>query len=362
MSTVNIIGAGIMGMLSAHELIKKGYKVSLFDQGKAGQESTWAGGGILSPLFPWRYDNAVTQLSLLSQKIYSQTLEELREFSDIDPELVNSGMLLLDCADIEAALDWSHKFDVNIEQVPQIDLHSNFKRLNPDFSQALWMPHIRQIRNPRFAQLAKQSLLNRGVTFHENTVISQLNIQHNVIQSIQNKEQNFSADLTLICTGAWTGEFLNLISDGEEPTPQIHPVHGQMLLLKTDEPLLKEIVLHNGRYIIPRNDGHVLIGSTTEMIGFNKRTTDDVKAALQAYAIETVPELKNAVIVKHWSGLRPGSIKGIPTISAHSRIKNLFINAGHYRNGLVTSPASAQLIQQIICNEPNNLDSSLYSL
>lgn len=362
MSTVNIIGSGIMGMLSAHELVSKGYAVNLFDQSTAGQESTWAGGGIISPLFPWRYDDAITHLTALSQQIYRNTLDELNEHSDINPEYCNSGMVMFDCKDSDNAKTWAKQFNIQLEPIDSKEIKKQFAYVNEGFEQALWMPQIHQIRNPRFAQLAKQSLLNRGVTFYENTPITAINAKNDVIESIQSKQQKFAADLTLICTGAWTGNFLNLIHNEDDSHVQINPVHGQMLLLKVDKPLFKSIILQGGRYIIPRNDGHILIGSTTEMIGFKKQTTDPVKDVLLKYAIQTVPALKKAIIAKHWSGLRPGSIKGIPTISSHPRIKNLFINAGHYRNGLVTAPASAQLISQIINNDPNDLDSSLYSL
>lgn len=362
MATVNIIGSGIMGMLSAHELVKKGFQVNLFDQSAAGQESTWAGGGIISPLFPWRYDDSITQLSLFSQQIYRNTLDELKEHADIDPEYCHSGMVMFDCNDSESAKSWAKRFNIQLESIDTKSISKQFTYVNESFEQALWMPQIHQIRNPRFARLTIQSLLNRGVTFHQNTPITQINIKNDVIESIQSKQQHFTADITLICTGAWTGDFLNLIHTENDNSIQVQPVHGQMLLLKVDKPIFKPITLHSGRYIIPRNDGHVLIGSTTEMIGFKKQTTEQVKEQLLEYAVQTIPALKNATVAKHWSGLRPGSIKGIPTISQHSRIKNLYINAGHYRNGLVTAPASAKLIQQIICNETTSIDHQPFTM
>lgn len=350
-----------MGMLTAHELLKNNVTVNLFDQSSSGQESTWAGGGIISPLFPWRYDDAITKLATFSQSLYSDTVKELREFSDIDPEYMHSGMLMLDCDDQDNAIQWAKNFDIHIELLDEKELIKQFE-INSTFTQGLWMPQIHQIRNPRFAKLAKQSLQNRGVTFYENTPITKLNINNNRIQSINSNDQTFSADMTLICTGAWTGDFLNIIKEDDDPEVKIHPVHGQMLLLKTDGPIFKEIVLHDGRYIIPRKDGHVLVGSTTEMLGFKKQTTDQVHDALHQYACDTIPQLKSAEIAKHWSGLRPGSIKGIPTISVHPRINNLFINAGHYRNGLVTAVGSARLMKQIICNEHPEIDSQDFKL
>jgi len=349
-------------MLTAHELVKQGYSVSLFDKGQAGQESTWAGGGIISPLFPWRYDAAISQLAHLSQTIYSDIIDELRAYSDIDPEYHHSGMLMLDCDDTVQAIKWAKHFNVNIESLNNDTLKHQFISLKSSFSQGLWMPQIHQIRNPRFASLTKQSLLNRGVTFHENKPITKIDINNHQIESIHSHQNHYQSDITIICTGAWTGDFLNNVQNKNDSLIKINPVHGQMLLLKLDKPLFHEIILHNGRYIIPRTDGHVLVGSTTEMIGFKKQTTAEVKESLLNYAIDVIPQLKTAGIAKHWSGLRPGSIKGIPTISAHARINNLYINAGHYRNGLVTAPGSAKLMQQIIGNETTTLDASLFKM
>lgn len=360
MATVNIIGSGIIGMLTAHELVKKGYRVSLFDKGLSGQESTWAGGGILSPLFPWRYADAINHLVRFSQALYSDTINELREFSDIDPEYCRSGMLMLDCNDREKALAWAKQYDVQLATMYSAKLKTTFKHLNHAFEHGLWMPQVHQIRNPRLANLTQQSLLNRGVTFYENTAISKLNVNNHRVLSIDSKQRSFHADITIICSGAWTGDLLKQVHNEHDSEIKVQPVHGQMLLLKLDKPLFNAIVLHNGRYIIPRTDGHVLIGSTTEMIGFKKQTTDDVKNSLLDYALSVIPDLKTANIAKHWSGLRPGSIKGIPTISAHARIKNLYINAGHYRNGLVMAPASAKLMQQIICDEETFIDASWF--
>ncbi len=363
MNTVNIIGSGIMGMLTAHELSQQGYRVSLFDKGLAGNESTWAGGGIISPLFPWRYDDAISQLAGVSQALYPELLDELRAFADIDPEYLHSGLLMLDCDDKETAITWSQKFDAPLKSLEKQQLNEQFESLNPVFSHGFWMPQIHQIRNPRFAQLVKQSLINRGVTFYEHTTITALDIRNNCIHAIQDtRKQHYPADTTIITTGAWTGDFINQVYQDETFELKIQPVHGQMLLLKCDKPVFKEIILHDGRYIIPRKDGHVLVGSTTEMIGFKKQTTPAVKQDLLEYATHIVPALQSARIAKHWSGLRPGSIKGIPTIGKHTHIDNLFINAGHYRNGLVTAPASAKLIQQIIDHKKPILDTRLFQM
>ena len=360
MPTVNIIGSGVIGLLTAHELLNEGYEVHLFDKGKAGQESTWAGGGIISPLFPWRYDDAITKLALRSQQLYPNILKQLAQFSPVDPEFINSGMLMLDCNDLAIAKQWQIQFNTNLHLLDKDTIHQQFNFLAEHFSSAAWMPDIYQIRNPRFARLLIDVLRNRGAILHENTEINTLTIKKNRVISICSPKQSYSSDLTVICSGAWTGDLLkDSVSSDEEKLP-INPVHGQMLLLKAKETFFKQIILSDGRYIMPRSDGHILVGSTTEMLGYKKITTDSVKQQLLEYAYLTIPNLKNCKIVKHWSGLRPGSVKGIPTIAKHPNILNLFVNAGHYRNGLVTATASAELMRHLICQQKPYLNQSDY--
>jgi len=125
-------------------------------------------------------------------------------------------------------------------------------------------------------------------------------------------------------------------------------VAGQMVMFKTIPNLLSRIVLSNGYYVIPRQDGRVLAGSTMEETGFNKAITEDARQELTTIAIEIIPELKNYPIEEHWAGLRPGSPSGIPYIGEHPYIKGLFLNAGHFRNGVVMSLGSAKLLADLL--------------
>lgn len=362
MPSVNIIGSGVIGLLSAHELLNQGFEVHLFDQGFAGKESTWAGGGIISPLFPWRYADAVTELALHSQAIYPSILKELKQYSPIDPEFLHSGMLMLDCDDFDKASQWQQKYNINIEFLNRHHIAQEFPYINPSFNKAAWMSHIHQIRNPLFADLLIDALKSRGAVFHEQNEIIKINIKNNQVHSISSKDSAYKSSVTLISSGAWTGNLIkHFFPESEHCAPAINPVHGQMLLLKLPKTRFTQIVLNSGKYIIPRKDGHVLVGSTTEMIGFHKKTTQAIRQQLLTFAESVIPTLKQATLVKHWSGLRPGSIKGIPTISRHPKINNLYVNAGHYRNGLVTAPASAQLIRHIICDQPPKINQNNFT-
>ena len=108
--------------------------------------------------------------------------------------------------------------------------------------------------------------------------------------------------------------------------------------------------MNNRQYLIPRKDGHVLAGSTLEYVGFNKEITDSAYQDLWRAAVNMVPCLEHAPVVKQWAGLRPGSKDGIPTIDRHPEFENLIICSGHFRNGVILELGSARLAADLIEN------------
>jgi glycine oxidase len=165
----------------------------------------------------------------------------------------------------------------------------------------------------------------------------------------------------VIAGGAWTAKIL---ADYIKP-PEIEPVKGQMILYKGSPDLLKNIVLNKGRYLIPRRDGRILAGSTLEHTEFEKQLSSEAKQDLHRSAVEIIPQLAAFEIEYHWAGLRPGSPNGVPYICEHPDVGGLFINSGHYRNGVILGAASCVLLsdlmlgrEPIVNPQPYNLDSA----
>jgi len=142
----------------------------------------------------------------------------------------------------------------------------------------------------------------------------------------------------------------------------VEPVRGQMIMYQTVPGLLRHITLDRGYYLIPRQNGLVLVGSTLEYVGFNKDTTATARAELQDRALALMPALADYDIVRHWAGLRPGTKDNIPFIGEHPKISGLFVNAGHFRNGVVMAPASAQLLVDCMLERPSFTPFEPYSL
>lgn len=350
MSDFLVLGGGVIGMMLARELANAGAEVTLVDRKTCAQESSWAGGGIVSPLYPWRYPPEVTALANFAQDFYPRLAAELFEETGIDPEFNPHGLLMLRVADQQAALDWAKREDRQLDPVDAAFLYEKEPDVAAGFDQALWMPQVASVRNPRLGQALRAALVQHPrVRLLEDTDIQGIFHEEGEVLGVQGRQMVFSARKTILCAGAWSGPLLQDL--GLETS--IKPVRGQMLVFKAPPGLINRVVLMDGRYLIPRRDGRILAGSTLEYVGFDKQTTEDALTSLRTTACQLLPALQDCEIEQHWAGLRPGSKDGIPYMGEVPGYSNLYVSAGHFRNGLVLAPAATRLLaDQLLQREP----------
>jgi glycine oxidase len=223
-------------------------------------------------------------------------------------------------------------------------------------TRALWLPEVRQVRNPRLMQALLKDVLQRGIQIVDGQAVGEFQLEDGRVAFVSTPQGRFHADQFIICAGAWSG-ILSLDTGLEIP---ISPVRGQMLAYQVPEELLRPILQCNGRYLIPRREGVLLAGSTVENVGFDASTSLDAFSNLNAFALRSLPSLASCPVIGHWAGLRPGSPLGVPIIGLHPQLSNLWFNCGHFRNGLVMAPASAHLLKDLILGNPLSLDPSPY--
>jgi glycine oxidase len=352
-----IIGGGLIGLLTARELAIAGKKVLLIEQGEVGRESSWAGGGIISPLYPWRYPGSITELARWGQHHYPDLADALRNESGIDPEYTRNGLLVIEPDDVQLAIDWASSSHQILHKIDQATIRDHEPALATEALEAAWMPDIAQIRNPRLVKAAFKAIRDR-VECRQHTQVTGFIMRGNHIDGVTTSSDRFLSECVVVCAGAWAGKLLNDFL----PRPDIKPVLGQMILFRAPPDTVSRIVLHRDRYVIPRRDGRVLVGSTVEYRGFDKTTTAVAKRTLQHYALDHFPVLSEAIIEHHWAGLRPGSPHGIPYIGPVPGIQGLYLNAGHFRNGVVLGPASARLMSDIVLGREPILPPTPYGL
>jgi glycine oxidase len=359
MSDCVIIGGGIIGMMTAMELRQSGATVMLIERGKVGQESSWAGGGILSPMYPWHYPEAITCLAQWSQKHYPIINSELIDKTGIDPQLSRGGMLILDKDMIDEGIKWAKLHDCKIEKLDPEGIINRVPGINRDLCQsALWMPNIDHIRNPRLVKALKKYLCAIGVEIKEHSPVKRILIRKGQAVGAATEQNEYKCAHLVIACGAWSQELMRSL----QSCPPIRPVRGQMLLYKHRAGAISPIIVYKSQYIIPRRDGYVLVGSTLEEAGFDKNVTREALFLLSDAAARIIPELAKSNIERHWAGLRPGSPDGTPFICKISEIERLYLNSGHYRNGLLLAPVSARMLCDLIQGRPPLVDPQPYQL
>jgi glycine oxidase len=353
-----IIGGGVIGLLSAYLLARSGQDVVLLESGETGTEASWAGGGIVSPLYPWRYSSAVTALAHWSQDFYPRLGERLREQTGIDPEVYETGLYWLDLDDEDEALTWAERERRPLHRVGIEEVHAAVPTLGEGFSRAVFMPGVANVRNPRLLQALRAALIKLpNVRVVEHCPVTGFVRDGERVIGVQTAKGEMRAERVVVAAGAWSGNLLATLGF-ELP---VRPMKGQMILFKCAEDFLPSMVLAKRRYAIPRRDGHILVGSTLEDVGFDKTPTNDALESLKATALDLLPGLADAEVIKHWAGLRPASPEGIPYIGPVPGHDGLWLNCGHFRNGLVLAPASCQLLADLMTGNAPCIDPEPYA-
>ncbi len=221
---------------------------------------------------------------------------------------------------------------------------------------AWWLPDECQLRNPHYLQA-----LARVCELHEVVISTDVEVRDFVVSGGQIRaviagDTVINADQVCVTSGAWTGQLLQKLG----MTIGVVPIRGQIVLFRCERPPVSCVINEGPRYLVPREDGHLLVGSTEEEAGFDKRTTEVAIADLMEFARSLLPALDHAEVKQTWAGLRPASFDGFPYLGAIPGLSNAFVAAGHYRSGLYLSPGTATVMAQLMCGEATSLDLSVF--
>ncbi|MEM7053605.1 MAG: FAD-dependent oxidoreductase [Pseudomonadota bacterium] len=341
---VLIVGAGVAGLCTAFWLHEAGYSIKLFDAGAVGQESSWAGGGIISAVPPWAYPESINQGIARSRDLYPQLIERLQSETGIDCEYQQCGLLLCDWPE-DNAQRWLVKNGITAQYASRAEFES---ALNHPDTPAILLPEVSQLRSPRFVRVLHQWLLQAGVEIIAHTPIESILHRRRSITGIRlSNGTSVHADQVVLAAGAWTDRLLarsGLNGFG------IQPMRGQMLLYRAEPGLIRHIVNTPGGYLIPRRDGRILAGSTVEPVGFDRRPSSSGFEQLRRMAELLLPELRPDRIELHWAGLRPSIAGDKPLCGPYAEIKGLWLQSGGFRNGLGLAPANAKSLTKQIVN------------
>lgn len=338
-SDVVIVGGGIIGLYSAYLLALNGVKLTLIDRSEFGQESSWAAGGILTPLLPWNYNDKTLFLTEHSLQAYKELSQEVFDNLNCDIGYWKCGLSVI-TTEIESIKNWC------ITNKHAYDIEKSLSRIN--------LTDVSQVKTPQLLKCLVKQVQLLGVNLLPNTNVSHIFVENNKITGLSTSAGKLESPNIIWTTGAWTSDITSNQIDIR--TPKIIPIKGQMLALESNTIRLNTILYKNGHYLIPRKDGLILAGSTIEDVGYDNSTTSEARDTLWKKSIDIMPELGNSRIAHHWSGLRPGTDQSIPTIGPHQDISGLYFNCGHFRYGITMAPKSCEILNSWILNNGDGLN------
>lgn len=343
---VVIVGGGVIGLTIARALARRGVSdVMLIERGQPGAEASWAAGGILAPQVEADRADDFFRLAAAGRDLYPAFAESLKEETGIDVELDLTGTLCLgftdkDEAELRSRYDWQSGEGLSVEWLTGDEA----RRLEPCLSQqvrcALRLPNDYQVENRRLIEALVKANERLGVRLVTDCHVSELLTENEVVRGVETSDGFVAAPVVVLAAGAWTSQ----ISSSGMTLPQLEPVRGQMLCYETQPPIARHVIYCSHGYLVPRRDGRLLAGSTTEWVGFDKRVTDEGLHAINSMAIEIAPALAQLTPIDSWAGFRPRATDDLPVLGPCEEIAGLFYATGHYRNGILLAPITAELI------------------
>lgn len=351
-----VIGGGAVGMLSARRLVQTGRKVTLVERGRLGRGTSRAGGGIMSPLVPWEAAAPVAELAAHSLPMLPGLAAELSQDTGIDPEFRADGLIYLDCQAMAAAKSFAHRWGLRMEELDGAALAAVAPAALRTEGPSLLFPDIAQVRNPRLLDALADDLRRRGVTLLQMAGETRLERSGEAVVVDAGSHGRLRAEAVVVAAGAWSA---GLLAPLGVRLPVV-PVRGQILWYLLSRPEFSQVLMREGRYLIPRRDGVVLVGSTVEEAGFDDSTTAEARAELSAAAAGMVPLLGTQAPQGQWAGLRPASPDGVPLVGPVPDCPGLWVNTGHFRNGVNLAPASALLLEALLSGGTPPLDPGPY--
>jgi glycine oxidase len=349
---VVIVGGGLIGCSVAAELAGRGRSVIVVERNEPGAEASGAAAGMLAPQSEAPRRDAFFDLAVESRDLYPSWVRGLAEETGVHVGYRKTG--LLHCrfeagapADPSEPFAWQRTAGLPVLARRREELAAEVEgRLSSEVCDAVLFPDEAAVDPRPLTRAAWIAAVGRGAVVRTGTSVLGFRLEKGICRGVDTAAGLIEAEATVDAAGAWAA------FDGRLPTPlPVEPVRGQIVELSLPGQPLKTIVASDDAYVVPRPDGTLLVGSTAERVGFDKRVTAEAVGRLIAAAARLIPALGAASFVTAWSGLRPGTPDGLPVLGA-GPVERLFFAAGHFRNGILLAPATARILADLLTGGP----------
>ncbi|HEX3369679.1 MAG TPA: glycine oxidase ThiO [Candidatus Cybelea sp.] len=345
---VVVAGAGLIGLAIAFELAQRGATVRIYDRAEPARAASWAGAGLLAPFTEALHEPAMLDLCVASLGEYARFVERVRDAGGIDAKLRSGGVLHI--ASDEAMLAQLGERDrvlksrgVLSELLERSDVLAAEPWLGPHVAGALLVRDEGSVDNRRLGRAVASACEARGVSIIR-TASLRVECDARRVLGVATDLGFVAAERVVNACGAWSAQL-----EGPPPScrPPVTPVKGQMLALGIPRDFVHRATWASHCYLVPRDDGRLLVGATVEAAGFDERPTAGGMHDLLRAALTAAPALASFSVTETWAGLRPGTPDGLPFLGA-TPLDGFFLATGHYRNGILLAPITARLIADAI--------------
>ncbi|HEX6764728.1 MAG TPA: glycine oxidase ThiO [Polyangiaceae bacterium] len=345
-ASVVVVGGGIMGCACAWELVRHGLSVVLFERSVPGAEASSAAAGILGTGVEHREDGPLARLARESRRLYPAFVRDLVRSTGIDPEYRECGVLKVEfrrrskgprARSVARARAGERTFDGRA-----------LRRLEPSLSEkvssGVLYPRDGRV-NPRLLLRALHIAAGRdGVVFRTGAYVRRIVMKGDRADGIALDDgEVVRAKHVVVAAGSWT----TLVEGTGLAAGAVVPARGQIVEIETPEPLLRRVIYGPDAYLVPRDDGRVLVGSTLEFVGYRREVTAGAVHDLLGAAIRLVPALRAAEYRSSWSSFRPYTKSELPLIGT-TAVSGLVLATGHYRNGILLAPVTAAIVGALV--------------
>ena len=350
---VVVIGGGVIGLTIARALAHRGAgEICLIERASLGHEASFAAAGMLAPQAEANSQDDFFRLACQSRDLYPDFASSLYDETGIDVELDTTGTLYIaltyhDLVEIEKRYEWQTAAGLEVEKLTA----SQALELEPCISQsvrgALRFPRDLQVENRRLLSALANSVAKLGVTVLSGTTVESVKIERDEVRGVHTLRGFISCPNVVVAAGTWSS-LLKLSQPSEKRAMMVDPVRGQMISFDARPQLTRHVIYSPRGYIVPRRDGRLLAGSTSEHAGFAKQVTAGGISAILQHAQEISPSVSALPIVDTWAGLRPRAPDSLPVLGPCDEIGGLFYATGHYRNGILLAPVTGELIAEAV--------------
>ena len=355
MKKIIIIGAGIMGLSISYYLEKNNFDIIVLEKNKVGMEASYASAGMLAAQSEFDFYEKFMDFCIKSRSMYAEFCKDIESASGIAVEFQKCGMLRPALTEeqekhLKNNYKWQKKQGFEIEFLPGDELRKIEPELSENILSGLYTKNDGQVNNRKLMEALITANKKIGNKLIENCNVKNYIIKNNKIMGVETNNGIFNADTIINTSGAWS----SLISPGIIPNFEVKPIHGQLVSLQANKKMLDKVIfasiLGKGGYMVPRKDNTIILGSTMEDMGFEKKVTDEGINSILKTAYDIVPEFKNMKIIEKWSGFRPFTDDKLPVIGK-TNIKNLILATAHGRNGILLAPITVKAVTELVVND-----------